>query len=37
MWEVLENAAQHGFKAGTLEAINGFCAHDQFLFQYAEG
>ncbi len=24
MWEVLENAAQHGFKAGTLEAINGF-------------
>ncbi|HTE07950.1 MAG TPA: UvrD-helicase domain-containing protein, partial [Flavitalea sp.] len=24
MWDVLENAAQHGFKAGTLEAINGF-------------
>ena len=37
MWEVLENAAQHGFKAGTLEAINGFRAHDPFLFQYAEG
>ncbi len=24
MWEVLENAAQHGFRAGTLEAINDF-------------
>lgn len=24
MWEVLENAAQHGFKAGTLEAIDNF-------------
>jgi DNA helicase-2/ATP-dependent DNA helicase PcrA len=24
MWEVLENAAQHGYKAGTLEAIDNF-------------
>jgi DNA helicase-2/ATP-dependent DNA helicase PcrA len=24
MWEVLENAAQHGFKGGTLEAIDNF-------------
>src|SRR5690606_25810476 len=24
MWEVLENASQHGFRAGTLEAINNF-------------
>lgn len=24
MWEVLENAAQYGFKAGTLEAIDNF-------------
>jgi DNA helicase-2/ATP-dependent DNA helicase PcrA len=24
MWEVLENAAQHGFKAGILEAVDNF-------------
>ncbi|MEO8582916.1 MAG: UvrD-helicase domain-containing protein [Flavitalea sp.] len=24
MWEILENAAQHGFKGGTLEAIDNF-------------
>lgn len=24
MWEVLESAAEHGFRAGTLEAINNF-------------
>ncbi len=31
IWNVLQNAAQHGFRAGTLNAINGFVVMIKFF------
>ncbi len=35
MWQVLEDAAKYGYRAGTLESIQNSCNDDQKLCQHA--